>query len=328
METMRRLVVVMLFEGVDLLDVTGPPEVLALLRHEVEEPAGYDVLLVAPSREPVRTAAGVRILPDATFAELDDRPIDTLIVPGAVEVDEQRRMTALVDPGITAHVAALARRARRIASVCVGAHLLAATGMLDGKRATTHWSTAQQLQDNHPGITVDADPIFIREGNVWTGAGVSSCLDLTLALVAEDFGEAIAQRVARRLVVYFKRPGGQSQFSVPLEPPSVTRRVDELRHHIRQHLGEPLTVPELAERLHISDRQLTRIFKKELGTTPAAYLVSARLELARNLLETTDDTLHRIAAACGFGTVDTLNRAFRRSLNVTPSEYRDRFRTR
>ena len=322
----ERLVVVVLFERVDLLDVTGPPEVFALLQREMDEPTGYEVLLVAPSMEPVTTSAGVRVLPDATFTDLEGRSIDTLVVPGAVDVDEDRRVTALVDPEIAAHVADLAPRTRRVTSVCVGAHVLAATGLLDGKRATTHWSTAQQLAAEHPAITVDADPIFIRDGDVWTGAGISSCLDLALALVADDFGEALAQKVARQLVVYLKRPSGQSQFSVPLEPASTTRRVDELRHYIREHLAEPLTVAELAERLHVSDRQLTRIFKTELGMTPAAYLESARLEVARNRLETSDDTLTRIAAACGFGTVDTLPRAFRRALNVTPAEYRARFR--
>lgn len=326
--TVERLVVVVLFERVDLLDVTGPPEVFALLQREMDEPTGYEVLLAAPSMDAVTTSAGVRILPDATFADLEGRSIDTLVVPGAVEVDEQRRVTALVDPEIATRVAELAPRCRRVTSVCVGAHVLAATGLLDGKRATTHWSTARQLATEHPEVMVDADPIFIRDGDVWTGAGISSCLDLALALVANDFGEAMAQKVARQLVVYLKRPSGQSQFSVPLEPASTTRRVDELRHYIARHLAEPLTVVELAEQLHVSDRQLTRIFKTELGMTPAAYLESARLEVARNRLETTDDTLARIATVCGFGTVDTLTRAFRRALNVTPGEYRSRFRIR
>ncbi|AXR74279.1 MULTISPECIES: GlxA family transcriptional regulator [Auritidibacter] len=326
MSVIERLVVVVVFEHVDLLDVTGPPEVFALLQREMDEPTGYEVVLAAETMDPVTTSAGVRILPDVTFDGLAHRSIDTLVVPGSVRVDEHRRVTALVDDGIADRVADLASRTRRVTSVCVGAHILAATGLLDGKRATTHWSTVQQLPAEHPEITVDADPIFIRDGNVWTGAGISSCLDLSLALVADDFGEVLAQKVARQLVVYLKRPSGQSQFSVPLEPISTTRRVDELRHYIAQHLAEPLTVADLAANLHIGDRQLTRIFKQELGMTPAAYVESARLEAARNRLETTDDTLTRIATACGFGTFDTLTRAFRRALNVTPSEYRSRFR--
>lgn len=326
MRKVERLVVVVVFEHVDLLDVTGPPEVFGLLQRELDEPTGYRVLLVAKTLEPVTTSAGVRILPDTTFDALNRRSIDTLVIPGAVEVDEKRQITALVNEEIVGHVAKLAARARRVASVCVGAHILAATGLLNGKRATTHWSTARQLAAKHPEITVDADPIFIRDGKFWTGAGISSCLDLSLALVADDFGEAIAQKVARQLVVYLKRPSGQSQFSVLLEPISSTRRVDKLRHYISQHLNKPITIIELAERLHISDRQLTRIFKHELGMTPAAYIEAVRVEAARNQLETTNHKLEAIASDNGFGTVDTLIRAFRRVLNITPSDYRSRFR--
>ncbi|MFH9268292.1 GlxA family transcriptional regulator [Streptomyces sp. NPDC017546] len=322
-----RLVVIVLFEGVDLLDVTGPPEVFSLARRESDDAAGYEVVLAAGSRDPVTTGAGVRILPDLTFDEVAGRSIDTLIVPGSVEIDSERRVHALVDPGLVERVRELAARTRRVTSVCVGAHLLAAAGLLDGKRATTHWSTARQLAAEHPEIEVDADPIFIREGDVWTGAGISACLDLSLALVADDLGEAVALRVARQLVMYLKRQSGQSQFSVPLEQISTTRRVEDLRHHILRNLGRRLTVADLAAYAHVSDRHLTRIFKTELGTTPYAYIESVRVEKARNELETSDATLERIASVCGFGTVDTLVRAFRRRLNATPTEYRLRFRS-
>ncbi|MFE5395404.1 GlxA family transcriptional regulator [Streptomyces sp. NPDC056568] len=327
MSTVSRLIVVVLFEGVDLLDVTGPPEVFSLARRETDEAAGYEVVLAAETMDPVTTGAGVRVLPDTTFGALRTRAVDTLIVPGAVEVDDRRRVHPLTDPGVVERVRQLAARTRRVTSVCVGAHILAAAGLLDGKRATTHWSTARRLAEDHPAVEVDADPIFIREGDVWTGAGISACLDLSLALVADDLGEDVALRVARQLVMYLKRPSGQSQFSVPLERVSATRRVEELRHHIMRHLAEPLTVADLAAHAHVSDRQLTRIFKTELGTTPYAYLESARVEAARHQLESTDATLERIATACGFGTVDTLVRAFRRRLDATPTEYRRRFRT-
>ncbi|WP_320778680.1 GlxA family transcriptional regulator [Streptomyces sp. CRN 30] len=327
MDTEQRLIAIVLFDGVDLLDVTGPPEVFSLARRETEEAAGYDVVLVAETTDPVVTAAGVRVLPDATFDDMAARRVDTLLVPGAVEVDAERRVRAVVDPAVVERVRRLAPRARRVASVCVGAHVLAACGLLDGKRATTHWSTARQLAAEHTAVEVDADPIFVRSGNVWTGAGISACLDLSLALVADDLGEAVALRVARQLVMYLKRPGGQSQFSVPLEQVDATRRVEDLRHYILRHLAEPLTVRRLAEQAHVSERQLTRIFKNELGTTPHAYIESVRVERARHRLETTDATLERTAAACGFGTVDTLVRAFRRRLDTTPSEYRHRFRT-
>jgi transcriptional regulator GlxA family with amidase domain len=322
-----RLIVVVLFDGVDLLDVTGPPEVFALLRRETGGAAGYEVVLAAPTMDPVTTFAGVRVLPDTTFDELSNRTIDTLLVPGAVEFDDQRRVRAVTDPTVVTWVRTLAGRARRVASVCVGAHILAAAGLLDGRRATTHWSTARQLATEHPLVEVDADPIFIRDRDVWTGAGISACLDLSLALVADDFGEAVALRVARQLVMYLKRPSGQSQFSVPLEPVSTTRRVDELRHHITGNIGARLTITDLAERAHVSERQLTRIFKTELGMTPAAYVESARVEVARNRLESTDDPIDRVATTCGFTTVDTLIRAFRRKLNTTPTEYRKRFRS-
>lgn len=327
MANLKRLIVIVLFEHVDLLDVTGPAEVFSLLQREMDEPTGYEVVLAAQTLAPVTTSAGVRVLPDATFADLARRRIDTLVVPGAVEVDAQRRVRAVVAPSVVASVKALARRARRIASVCVGAHVLAAAGLLEGRRATTHWSTAQQLADEHPEVEVDADPIFIRDRNVWTGAGLTACLDLALALVADDFGERLALRVARQLVMFLKRPSGQSQFSASLEPASKTRRMDALRHYIMSHIGEPISIAELAEQAHVSDRQLTRIFKTELNMTPAAYIESVRVEMARNRLETTDEPLDRIAAACGFNTTDTLNRAFRRTLGTTPAEYRSRFRT-
>ncbi|MFE6890989.1 GlxA family transcriptional regulator [Streptomyces sp. NPDC057694] len=321
-----RLIVVVLFEGVDLLDVTGPPEVFSLALRETDEAAGYEVVLAARTLDPVTTGAGVRVLPDRTFADVAAGAIDTLIVPGAVELDAERRARPLVDPDLVDWVKVLAARTHRITSVCVGAHLLAAAGLLDGKRATTHWSTASQLAADHPAVKVDADPIFIREDNVWTGAGISACLDLSLALIAEDLGEAVALRVARQLVMYLKRPSGQSQFSVPLEQVSTTRRIEDLRHHILRHVAEPLTVGDLAAYAHVSDRHLTRLFKTELGTTPHAYIESVRVEKARHELESSDATLERIASVCGFGTVDTLVRAFRRQVGTTPTEYRRRFR--
>ncbi|MGW7461097.1 GlxA family transcriptional regulator [Streptomyces sp. NPDC054797] len=328
MSPVRRFIVVVLFEGVDLLDVTGPPEVFSLLQREMGDDAtGYRVVLAARTMDPVTTAAGVRILPDVTFEEVSGSSIDTLLVPGAVACDSRGRVRAVNDPDVVAWVKTLVGTTRRVASVCVGAHILAEAGLLDGRRATTHWSTARQLAAEHPAIEVDADPIFIRDGHVWTGAGISACLDLSLALVADDFGEALALRVARQLVMYLKRPSGQSQFSVPLEPLSTTRRMDQLRHYITRNLAEHLTVADPAAEVHVSERQLTRIFKTELGMTPAAYIEAARVEVARNQLESTDATLERIASTCGFNTTDTLIRAFRRTLDTTPTAYRNRFRS-
>lgn len=323
----ERLIVIVLFDRVDLLDITGPPEVFALLQREMDEPCGYQVLLAAETLEPVTTAAGVRVLPDIRLDSLQHQAIDTLIVPGSVETDAKGRVQALADPAVVQWVQTLSDQSRRVASVCVGAHILAAAGLLEGKEATTHWSTAAQLAQDHPDIRVDADRIYIQQGRIWTGAGLTTCLDLALALVAEDFGNTLAMRVARQLVMFLKRTGGQSQFSVMLKPLSSTRRMENLRQYIAQNLGQPLSMPDLAEQMHVSDRQLARIFKTELGMTPAAYLEAARVEAARQQLEATDASLEQVAETCGFNTTDTLHRAFRRQLGTTPGQYRSRFRT-
>ncbi|MFJ3188317.1 GlxA family transcriptional regulator [Streptomyces halstedii] len=346
-------VVIAVFPGVDLLDVTGPAEVFALADREAAERgvpgaefaarstldgdtgggdavgrAGcYRVRLAGPAAGPVRTSAGVRLVTDVAFEEVDG-PIDTLLVPGAA-VMSGGVPTVLVDPDVVAWVRAVAPRARRVASLCVGAHLLAAAGLLDGKTATTHWATAAQLAADHPAVTVDPDPIFVRadQGRLWTGAGISSCLDLALALVAEDLGEDIALAVARQLVMYLKRQGGQSQFSVPLSKPAASRRdIDELRLWISDHLDEDLSAEALAGRMCLSERHFARVFKRETGAGPAAYVEAARVEMARRLLETTDCSLDHVTAATGLGSTQTLHRAFKRQYATTPAAHRRRFR--
>lgn len=364
-------VVIAVFPGVDLLDVTGPAEVFALADREAAErgvpgaefaargavdedgvdedgvdgvdgdagggDAGgrvgvggagcYRVRLAGPVAGPVRTSAGVRLVTDVAFDEVDG-PIDTLLVPGAA-VMSGGVPTVLVDPDVVAWVRAVAPRARRVASLCVGAHLLAAAGLLDGKTATTHWATAAQLAADHPAVTVDPDPIFVRadQGRLWTGAGISSCLDLALALVAEDLGEDIALAVARQLVMYLKRQGGQSQFSVPLSKPAASRRdIDELRLWISDHLDQDLSAETLAARMCLSERHFARVFKRETGAGPAAYVEAARVEMARRLLETTDCSLDHVTAATGLGSTQTLHRAFKRQYATTPAAHRRRFR--
>ncbi|MEU0934945.1 GlxA family transcriptional regulator [Embleya sp. NPDC005971] len=322
-------VVIAVFPDVDLLDVTGPAEVFALANLETEGRAEYRVRLAGPAAGAVRTSAGVRLLADLAFDEVGD-DVDTLLVPGAVENTDDGPV-ALVDPDVVAWVKETAGHARRVASVCVGAHVLAAAGLLDGRTATTHWSTSAQLAAEHPAVTVDPDPIFLRTdcGRLWTGAGISACLDLSLALVAEDRGEEVALAVARQLVMYLKRQGGQSQFSVPLSRPATGRRdIDELRLWIADHLDRDLSAEVLAARMCLSERQFARVFKQETGVGPAAYVEAARVEVARRLLETTDDPLDRVAGAAGLGSAETLHRAFRRQLAITPAAYRRRFRTR
>ncbi|MFJ5549409.1 GlxA family transcriptional regulator [Streptomyces sp. NPDC093225] len=321
-----RRVVIAVFPDVDLLDVTGPAEVFALANRETGGRAGYEVLLAAPGAGTVTTSAGVRLVADLSFAEVDG-VLDTLLVPGAVDVHPDGPV-ARIDRDVVAWLGRVAPLARRVASVCVGAHLLAAAGLLDGRTATTHWSTAAQLAADHPAVTVDPDPIFVRSGTVWTGAGISACMDLALALVADDLGEEVALAVARQLVMYLKRQGGQSQFSVPLSrPPAARRDIDELRVFVAEHLDDDLSAASLAARMCLSERHFARVFRQETGTTPAAYVEAARVEAARRLLESTDEPLDRVAADSGLGSVETLHRALRKQIGTTPAAYRRRFRT-
>ncbi|MEU8774214.1 DJ-1/PfpI family protein [Streptomyces sp. NPDC048606] len=325
MSTNRR-VVIAVFPDVDLLDVTGPAEVFALANRETDGRAGYRVELAGPTSGVVTTSAGVRLLTDLSFAEVDG-VLDTLLVPGAVDPHPDGPV-ARIDREVVEWLRTAAPLARRVASVCVGAHLLAAAGLLDGRTATTHWSTAAQLAADHPEVTVDPDPIFVRSGNVWTGAGISACMDLALALVAEDLGEETALAVARQLVMYLKRQGGQSQFSVPLSrPPAARRDIDELRMFIADHLDGDLSAGALAARMCLSERHFARVFRRETGTTPAAYVETARVEAARRLLESTDQPLDEVAGACGLGSVETLHRALRKRIGTAPAAYRRRFRT-
>lgn len=320
-------VVIAVFPDVDLLDVTGPAEVFALAGRETAGRAGYQVRLAGPVAGEVRTSAGVRLMADLGFDEVRGQ-VDTLLVPGAVDMTD-RGPVARIDADVVEWVKATAPQARRVASVCVGAHVLAAAGLLDGKTATTHWSTAAQLAAEHPAVVVDPDPIFVRtdRGRLWTGAGISACLDLALALVAEDQGEEVALSVARQLVMYLKRQGGQSQFSVPLSRPASARRdIDELRLWIAENLDEDLSAAALAARMCLSERHFARVFKQETGTSPADYVEAARVEVARRLLETTDRPLDQVATAAGIGSVETLHRAFNRQLATTPAAYRRRFR--
>ncbi|AWT41228.1 MULTISPECIES: GlxA family transcriptional regulator [Streptomyces] len=328
MPEINHRVVIAVFPDVDLLDVTGPAEVFTLANREGGGRARYRVRLAGPgpAGEAVATSAGVRLVTDAGFADVDGA-VDTLIVPGALEPYADG-LRPRVDPHIVDWIRDLAPRTRRIASVCVGAHLLAAAGLLDGRTATTHWSTAGLLAAEHPRVTVDPDPIFVRSGKVWTGAGISACIDLALALVAEDHGEELALAVARHLVVYLKRQGGQSQFSVPISSPPTDRRdIDELRRYVADHLDADLSAAALAARMNLSERHFARVFTQETGATPAAYVESLRVEAARRLLETTDQPLEHIARATGLRSVETLHRAFRRRIATSPAAYRRRFRT-
>ncbi|HEY1359636.1 MAG TPA: GlxA family transcriptional regulator [Thermoleophilaceae bacterium] len=313
---MRRVVIVA-FEGVQPLDVVGPAEVFntaARIR-----PPGYSVEVVAPGAGPIR-ATSVQLMPDRAIASCRG-PIDTLICAGGTGVRE-----AAGDERLVRWIASAAKRSRRTASVCTGAFLLAQAGLLDGKRATTHWSACAALARRHPETKVEPDPIFVEDDGVYTSAGVTAGMDLALALVDEDEGRDVSLEVARWLVLFLRRPGGQSQFSAQLAAQTAEREpLKELQSWIPDNLDADLSVPALARKVSMSERNFARAFRREVGMTPAAYVETSRVERARIALESGGEQVELVARRTGFGTVETMRRAFRRRLGVSPSDYRDRF---
>ncbi|MEU4215180.1 helix-turn-helix domain-containing protein [Actinoplanes sp. NPDC026623] len=322
------LVVIALFPGIDALDVTGPAEAFAIANQMLRmrgRRGSYEVRPVAERRGPVPTFSGVHLYAEHEFAGQRE-PIGTLVVPGRVDIGPAGSVPR-VDPGVVTWLREAGPAAARVASVCAGAHITAAAGLLDGHRVTTHWATAGRLAADHPAIEVDADPIFVRSGRMWTSAGITASIDLAVALVAEDHGDQVALDVARAMVMYMQRPGGQSQFSVPLaQQPGTREDIRGLRRWIGEHLDGDLSVPALATRMAMSERHFGRVFLAETGSTPGAFVEQMRLEAARRLLERTDRLATDIAGACGFGSVETLYRVVRDRLGTTPGEYRDRFR--
>jgi transcriptional regulator GlxA family with amidase domain len=315
---MARPVLVLIYPGFQTLDAVGPAEVFAAATRLVAPRPGYDVELVAARPGPVRATSGLE-LSARGFA--GRRAVDTLLVAGGFGARE-----AAADARLIRQLRRMSARARRTASVCSGAFLLAQAGLLDGRRATTHWAACQLLAELHPKIRVERDPIFVRDGSIWTSAGVTAGMDLALALVEDDLGHKVALEVARWLVLYLQRPGGQSQFSAQLEAQRAERRpLRDLQAWIADHLDEDLSVPALARRAGMSPRHFARVFVRELGRTPAELIEVLRVESARRLLEASERSLVEVAGACGFGTVETLHRTFKRRLGVTPGDYRRRF---
>jgi transcriptional regulator GlxA family with amidase domain len=316
-----RRIVIVAFEDVQILDVTGPGEVFSQADREHGERA-YAIELVGGTGAPLCSSSGLRLLPDRSLEDCRG-PIDTLIVAGG-----RGARAASAEGQLISWLRLAARRSRRVCSVCTGAFLLARAGLLDGRRATTHWASCSALARLHPAIDVQPDPIFVRDGNVYTSAGVSAGIDLALALVEEDLGSAAALEVARALVLFIRRPGSQAQFSAGLAGQAASRPgIRELQPWIAGNLHEDLSVAALAARAYMSPRNFARVFAAETGVTPAAYVEELRLERARVLLETTEIQLEELAHRCGFGTVETLRRAFARRLRVSPSAYRARFAT-
>jgi len=313
-----RKVTIVAFPDVQTLDAIGPAEVFTTA--ERLEPGSYEVELVARQRGPLRTSSGVALLPRRVLSEVRG-PIDTLVVAGGVGV-----YPALRDRELVAWIRRRARSCRRVTSVCSGAFLLAEAGLLDGRRATTHWATAEELARRYPRVRVDADQIYVRDGDVWTSAGVAAGIDLALALVTDDLGPRVARDIARWLVLFLQRAGGQSQFSVQLAAQAAERRpLRELQSYIADHPRDDLSVPALAARCAMSPRNFSRVFARELGCTPAVYVERSRLDVARRLLESSVMSLDEVAAAAGLGTAATLHRVFRRSLRVSPGAYRRHF---
>jgi transcriptional regulator GlxA family with amidase domain len=316
----HRRVVIVAFPDFQMLDVTGPSEVFSLADRAVDGQA-YSLELVAGDGGPLASSSGLSLNPTRGLAACRGS-IDTLIVAGG-----RGTRAAAADERLISWLRLAARRSRRVCSVCTGAFLLARAGLLEGRRATTHWASCDALGRAYPTIEVHPDPIFVRDGNVYTSAGVTAGIDLALALVEEDLGSTVATGVARGLVLFIRRPGGQAQFSSGLASQSAEQpAVRRLQEWIGDNLDQDLSVAALADRAFMSPRNFARVFAREVGVTPAAYVSSLRLERARTLLETTPMQLDEVALACGFGTVETLRRAFGRALRVSPTDYRARFR--
>jgi transcriptional regulator GlxA family with amidase domain len=319
-----RQVAILVYPGVQSLDFAGPLEVFAGAQRLIEESGrrerGYEVELLSIDGGPLETSSGLTVTPRASLARAP-RKIDTLIIPGGYG---SRAATA--DPALLEWISQAATSARRTASVCTGAFLLAAAGLLDGRRATTHWASAAELAARYPAVEVDPEPIFLRDGPIWTSAGVTAGMDLALALVEEDLDRDVALAIARHLVLFLRRPGNQSQFSVALSAQQSAREpLREVQHHVIEHPAEDLCVEALADRACMSQRNFARAFRAETGVTPARYVEQVRLEAARRRLEDTVEPIAEVAAACGFGTAETMRRVFLRALDVGPAEYRRRF---
>ncbi len=319
-----RNVAILLYPGVQSLDVTGPLEVLTAASQLHEQTGrgerGYAITLVAARRAPLRTSSGLTLVPDAALGQTP-RPLDTLIVPGGSGHDEASR-----DRRTLRWITDASARAGRTASVCTGAFLLARAGLLDGRRATTHWAHAARLAGEHPSVSVDAEPIYIRDGSIWTSAGVTAGIDLALALVEQDFDRDAALLIARQLVMFLRRPGNQAQFSATLAAQQPRREpLREAQRLVLEELTGDHTVEAMAARAHMSPRHFARAFRDETGVTPARYVEHVRLEAARRRLEEGSAGIAEIARGCGFGTAETMRRSFLRSLAVGPSEYRRRF---
>jgi transcriptional regulator GlxA family with amidase domain len=318
-----RVVEVLAYPAVQLLDVTGPLQVFATandltVREGQDSP--YDIRLVAPGGSSVAASSGVALVTSPLSAH--DARIDTLVIAGGPDFDAISRDSVLIE-----WVRERSRQARRVAAICTGAFLLGAAGLLGGRRVATHWLYCDELARRFPDSQVEPDPIFLNDGQIWSSAGVTAGIDLALALVEEDLGRTLALAVARYLVVFLKRPGGQAQFSAALSLQASEDKFGGLHEWISAHLDEDLSLSVLANQARMSERSFSRHYAESTGSTPARAVERLRVEGARRLLLDTRLPVKRISQRCGFGSEETMRRSFQRLLNATPQDYRARFDT-
>jgi transcriptional regulator GlxA family with amidase domain len=323
-------VAMLAFPGVQMLDLVGPMDVFDEANRQLRDPSAYTLAIVAPRAETTRGANGLRFLPDLPVDALED-DIDTLLVPGSVppqEVTGEVAYDPARDRALLGWLARQPEHVRRIGSISNGAFVLAAAGLLDGRRATTHWASAARLAVQFPRVRIEPDRIYVKDGPIYTSAGVTAGMDLALAMLEEDHGHGSALRVARQLVMFVKRPGGQSQFSLHSNAPVAQRTpIRETQEWIFADLTGDLSVEALASRAGMSLRNFARMFKRETSETPGDFVEIARVEAARRMLEDSDTPLKKVASQCGFSDQNSLRRAFMRRLGVSPVEYRQRFRS-
>jgi transcriptional regulator GlxA family with amidase domain len=324
----RRRVVIVAYPQVDPLDVAGPCEVFASVQGALasagkRDRAGYLIEVISSSRDlRLQSDSAVQLLAHRSIRE-PCGAIDTLLVAGGLGAPAAAR-----DQSLLRWLRRAASRVRRLGSVCTGAFVLAAAGLLNGHRVTTHWKYCARLAQAYSQVEVDPDCIFIRDGRIFTSAGVTAGMDLALALVEEDFGRAIALAVARHLVLFVRRPGGQCQFSAQMRIQAADYEpLRELQSWVAEHLAEDLSVERLAARVHMSVRNFARVFPRQVGWTPAGFVEQLRVEAARRRLEESDVGLAQVARECGFGSADSMRRSFLRLFRVAPSDYRNRFQT-
>ncbi len=309
---MTRKVEILVFPDFQLLDAAGPVTAFEAASRERKSPA-YRVQIVARNKGPVTSSSGVQVL----AKKFASNPVDTLIVVGGWGTALSSASTETVS-----YIRAASHRARRVASVCSGAFILAAAGLLDGRRVTTHWARAAQLARAYPQVLVEPDRIFIRDGKLWSSAGITAGIDLALAMVADDLGDGVAKRAAQQMVVYYRRPGGQSQFSTLLDIDSPDTRFSPLLSWVRERLREPLSVGRLADHAGMSNRNFTRAFAAEMGMTPAKAVERLRLEAARERIESGAQPIELIASDTGFGDPERMRRAFLRAFGQPPQALR------